>query len=411
MDARRVQLTTAYCRDARFAPQGRQVQIRDSRLRGFYMNKGSTCKTFMCQADCVDALGRRKTVRLKIGDVELMEADDARNEARKLIASIKAGEHTKTDKPHDVTLREAWESFSKRRGAKLSKETIRSYSKALDIVLPDFLDLPLKNLSSTAAGRELVAERHEQETTDRGPYMANRAMQTLRTVYNDARRRYDGLPSMSPTALVNFNEERRYELEDGVLPQFWAALDKIENPVKRALHATLLLSGSRPGALCRLKWKNVDTERRTAFIENPKGGEKRAFELVLSRRMIEYMEAARYDDEWVFFGMKSQNSYRESSMPVPAGKLRNIYQAVAKKIHVDSLFLKLLVNHKLMDVTHGYAGQRSILLETLIAEQERISAALLPSGAKGIRRRPAEPRGDSRSRHGTSATRRCTARS
>ena len=65
-------------------------------------------------------------------------------------------------------------------------------------------------------------------------------------------------------------------------------------------------------------------------------------------------------------------------MPVPAGKLRNIYQAVAKSLHVDDLFLKLLVNHKVTDVTHGYAGQRSILLDTLIAEQERISEALLP---------------------------------
>ncbi|MCH9027099.1 MAG: hypothetical protein IIA05_08305 [Proteobacteria bacterium] len=90
------------------------------------------------------------------------------------------------------------------------------------------------------------------------------------------------------------------------------------------------------------------------------------------------MERVRFDDEWVFFGMKSPNSYREASMPVPAGKLRNIYQAVAKSLHVDDLFLKLLVNHKVTDVTHGYAGQRSILLDTLIAEQERISEALLP---------------------------------
>lgn len=44
--------------------------------------------------------------------------------------------------------------------------------------------------------------------------MVNRAFQTLRTVYNDARKRYDGLPEMSPTALVAFNEEHRYQVGD-----------------------------------------------------------------------------------------------------------------------------------------------------------------------------------------------------
>lgn len=56
---------------------------------------------------------------------------------------------------------------------------------------------------------------------------------------------------------------------------------------------------------------------------------------------------------------------------------RNVYRAVAKSLHVDDVHLKLLVNHKLTDVTHGYAGQRSILLETLIAEQEQISRHLM----------------------------------
>lgn len=375
MGAIRKLLTNENGRNAPPAPPGRQIITRDTRLRGFYRMDGATCSTYYCQADCKDAIGRKKTIRRRIEDVQLIDVDDARNEERKIIAAIKAGEFTKTDRPHDVTLREAWEHFREARGPELSVQTVRSYTKAMEAVLKDWLDLPLRNLSETAAARKLVRERHERETEARGPYMANRSFRTLRTVYNYARRAFDGVPEMTPTALVRFNEERRYEVGD-VLSQFWSALERIENPVKRAFHAVLLLSGSRPGALSRLRWSDVDLDRRTPFVANPKGGEKRAFELVLSDTMVEHMEAARYDDEWVFFGMRSQNSYREPSMPVPAGKLRNIYQAVAKKIRVDDLFLKLLVNHKVTDVTHGYAGQRSILLETLIAEQERISEAL-----------------------------------
>lgn len=162
------------------------------------------------------------------------------------------------------------------------------------------------------------------------------------------------------SALVNFNEEPRYVVDDpGVVPKLWTSLEKVDNLVKCSFFAVLLLAGARPGDIKGLLWLDVDFERRTAYIANPKGG--RAFELVPSTPMIDFMEQARFDDELVFVGMSCPNSYREPSMPLPAGKWRNVYQAVAKSLHVDDVHLKLLVNHKLTDVTHGYAGQRSIL--------------------------------------------------
>lgn len=322
----RTNITTTFARSLGFAPSGRQVQIRDSRLRGFYINQGSTTRTYMCQADCKDALGKKKTIRKKIGDVELVDADDARNEARLIIARIKSGEFTRTDEPKPVTLREAWKHFKRSKKSRLSPQTMRSYTKSIETVLADWLDLPLRNLSETVEARKLVRDRHAQETVQRGPFMANRSFQVLRTVYNHARKGLDdNLRDMPPTALVNFNEEPRYVVDDpDVVPKFWSALDKIENPVKRSFFAVLLLAGARPGDIKGLRWRDVGLERRTAYIANPKGG--RAFELVLSTPMIEFIEKARFDDELVFIGMSSPNSYRESSMPLPAGKWRNVYQ-------------------------------------------------------------------------------------
>ena len=350
MGAIRQLLTNENSRNAAFASPGKQLVTRDTRLRGFYRLDGTTCSAYYCQADCKDPLGRRKTVRRRIDDVQLIDADDARNQARLLIAKIKAGEFFDDGEgQHDVTLEEAWEHYLATRD--LSVETHRSYRKSLKNVLADYMDVPLRNLSETAAARKLVAARHAEET--------------------------DGLPEMPPTALVRFNRETRYQVGDDVLPLIWEAHAKIDNPISKSLSAVILLTGGRPIEVSQLRWQNVDLDRRTAFIEKTKNG--RSFEYILSTPAVAYLDQARFDDEWVFPGVRQGGDYRIPSMPIPVGKFRNVYQAVAKKIHVDDLFLKMLVNHKLTDVTHGYAGQKSILLGTLIAEQERISQALMKS--------------------------------
>ena len=115
-----------------------------------------------------------------------------------LIAKIKAGDFVGTgEDQHDVTLEEAWEHYLATR--ELSTETHRLYRKSLKNVLADYMGVPLKNLSETAAARKLVAARHVEETEQRGPYQANRVFQALRAVYNHARKSFDGLPEMPPT--------------------------------------------------------------------------------------------------------------------------------------------------------------------------------------------------------------------
>ncbi|MCH9027103.1 MAG: tyrosine-type recombinase/integrase [Proteobacteria bacterium] len=375
MGAKRKYIKTDQARSEPFEPPGKHRILRDTQLRGFYMYIGSMSATYYCNADYKDSLGRKKTRRKKIGDVQLFEAEDARNEARLEIAKIKSGLTAVVDKPREITLRDAWEFFLKRRGPNLATETLRSYRKAMELVLPDLLDVSLKKLASEI-GRYEMEKRHIKESEERGPFMANRAMQTLRAVYRHARKGFDGLPETPPTALVGFNKEERYQVGN-VLPELWEAHAAIANPITKSLAAVVLLTGGRPGEVSRLRWENIDLARQTARIEHTKS--KRPFEYILSQPAIQYLEEARYDDEWVFPGIKQSRDYRVPSMPVPIGKFRNIYQAVAKSIHVDDLFLKMLVNHRLADVTHGYAGQRSILLDTLIAEQERISEALTTS--------------------------------
>jgi hypothetical protein len=48
-------------------------------------------------------------------------------------------------------------------------------------------------------------------------------------------------------------------------------------------HLLMLLSGSRPTALKKLRMQYVDLRGRTIHSQRPKGGEEKAFDIPLSR--------------------------------------------------------------------------------------------------------------------------------
>ena len=116
-------------------------------------------------------------------------------------------------------------------------------------------------------------------------------------VYNFAlKKRIDtSLPPYNPTSAIDWNKEERRNTGMGAadLPDWYAQLCALPNPVRRAFHMTMLLSGSRPDALRRARWEHVDRERRTLHIPSPKGGVKKAFDVPLSRPMLVCLRWAR----------------------------------------------------------------------------------------------------------------------
>jgi len=58
----------------------------------------------------------------------------------------------------------------------------------------------------------------------------------------------------------------------GDLKGWLKELASLENPVRREFHLLMLLSGSRPTALQKVKPNHIDFRRRVLRIEKPKGG-------------------------------------------------------------------------------------------------------------------------------------------
>src|SRR5437764_11250636 len=106
-----------------FATSGQQL-FRDAELSGFFVVVGKRTKTFMVQGD-LRANGKRRSVRIKVGEVGDLNTREARANAKTLLGSIAGGidprpesadvssESAKASEsgPNGPTLRAAWTRY------------------------------------------------------------------------------------------------------------------------------------------------------------------------------------------------------------------------------------------------------------------------------------------------------------
>lgn len=394
----------------RLSPGG-QYRARDTELGGFFVLVGSRSRTYMIQADLRTG-GRRQTIRMKVGDAARLNAREARARAKALLGAIASGEDPRVErrgrgrgrpKIYGVpTLREAWERYrtSHLVRKKRADSTIHHYRDHVQRVLADWLDLPLSEL---AQDPRRVADRHDQLTRDSGWAMANGAMRSLRAIYNHARRTCPELPRDNPTLGVDWNPQVRRDTGMGLddLPDWFEQLAAIENPVRREFHLMSLLSGSRPDALKKVCLEDVDLARRLMHIRKPKGGEERAFDIPLSRGMIESIIRLRrlapiiYPDTsrtWLFpsdapSGHLVEHGEKRSVLSRWGNDLRQSYRTLGQAAGLSEIDMHLLMNHSLPGVNAGYITRHKLLGDHLRQQQERLSRLIL-GAVVGRGRRP-----------------------
>ena len=97
-------------------------------------------------------------------------------------------------------------------------------------------------------------------------------------------------------------------LAEADMPAWWKAVEQIPEEVHREAHVFCLLSALRRNSLVELQWKDLDLKRRCVRSGKPKGGEDRAFDLILCQPMLRCLWRARREpkalsahaDKWVF---------------------------------------------------------------------------------------------------------------
>lgn len=284
-----------------FAQTG-QYRVRDNDLPGFFVLIGTGKKSFMIQADLRPKAGGRTSIRMKVAEAGELNVRDARAKAKGLLAAIAAGDDPRPAKappPDDgaaeaeaaagvPTLGEAWARFrvSHLERKKRSANTLRIYKDHMERLFADWLD---RSLLEIGEAPRLLADRHDAISAANGPAIANGAMRSFRAVYNHARKTCRALPAENPAHAIDWNPETRRDTAMGVtdLPAWFEQLAAVANPVRRELHLLTLLSGSRPEALKQVQVSDLDLKNRVMRLTKPKGVEIKAFDVPLSRPMME----------------------------------------------------------------------------------------------------------------------------
>jgi integrase len=217
-------------------------------------------------------------------------------------------------------------------------------------------------------------------------------MRVLSAIYNHAQRYAQHLPGVNPVSIVDFNEERRRQTGMGPqdLSAWHAQLMRLPNPVRREFHLFMLLSGSRPDALSKARWEHLDRRRRVLHIPRPKGGEKKAFDIPLSREMIRCLLRVRraaqqmypaQADTWIYpadsaIGHLAEHKEARSVLSKWGNDLRQTYRTLAQAAGLSEFDTHLLMNHSLPGVNAGYIT-RGKLMSHLRDQQQLVSGYIV----------------------------------
>ncbi|AJA61658.1 tyrosine-type recombinase/integrase [Bradyrhizobium japonicum] len=400
------------------APKEGWYLARDTELKGFFVVIGKRRRTFTVQGDLRRGGKRASSIRVSIGDANEMSTRAARATAKEYLAQISRGRHPKDEKQLEpknpapamesrgtvanITLRQAWERYLEAHLIRKnrSEKTIEGYRDHVERIFAEWLDTTLHELATDPAR---VAKKHDEITSENGPYMANGSMRTLRAIYHHARKTNRSLPSDNPADAVDWNVEERRNTGMGSadLKGWFAQLAVLDNPIRREFHLFTLLCGSRPTALQEAKPEHIDFRRRTLHIPKPKGGKKKAFDIPLSRQMILCLiRAIRFGrqmyptqaQEWTFpadsgSGHLAETKEDREILSKWGNDLRQTFRTIATAAGVSEVDAKLLMNHAIPGVNGGYITRHKLLEDHLRSQQQAISSAVFAALSTSIAHR------------------------
>jgi len=372
--------------------------VRDTKVTGLLLAVNKKSKSYKVQRDLWRGQrGRRqfvKTVRHTIGTTEELSLEEARLRAEDVIRQIKLG--IDPNEPISDQKSEGWtvdilydEYAADMRKRECTERTIEDVLYRRDLYLADWKRLPLTELT-----RSMVRAKHEELTQKRGKSTANHVMRDFRAAYNLALKIVDNpdLIPDNPVKAVTFNKERasnRVILPED-LPDWWAKVQSLPNPQRRAMHELGLLSGLRPGTLVSLERNWVCLEDQAISIPKMKSG--RSFDLPLSQHMVGVVKRAMELGDvlypgapWLFPTRSSKDQrtviatqvWREKTLPSETGHiLRHTYRTIAQREGIDKIEARLLLDHTVQGIDGVYIHEKA-LFDRLLTAQEKMTKAIL----------------------------------
>lgn len=377
-------------------PQEKLVVIRDTKVTGLMLVVNKNSKSYKIQRDLwTGHRGRRrlvKTVRYTLGTTDDLTLEEARIRAEEMLAQVKRGVDPNakpTISSENWTVLKMYEEYGHDMKTRDRVERTFTDMKArLERYLPKWKEMPINEIK-----RSFAREEHKRITQNHGPVVANQALRDFRACYNFALKVADDPDTLPPNPIiaVTFNKERASNrvLMPDYLPEWWAKVQMIPNPLRRDMHTLALLSGLRPGTLVSLRREWVDLKTRAISIPRMKSG--RSFDLPLSEHMVKLVkrimdtgDVLYPNSPWLFPTRSFKKReiimtqvWKENSLPSETGHiLRHTFRTLAQRACIDKIEARLLLDHKVQGIDGVYIHEKA-LFDKLIATQEVMSTFIL----------------------------------
>ncbi len=367
-----VEITDHFTGDIR-SPHKGQIIYRDDNLVGFGLRVTASQRAYI--AECkVNGKARRIT----LGRHGSLSADEAREQAAKLIEQMSARRLPSKRSTQAPTLKELLALYLDRRH--LRPTTVLNYKRVINGCLADWLDKPI-----TMITEEMVQTRHKDLAKTNhmgtmGHHQANAAMHVLSRMLNyaaDNLQSPDGQPaiSLNPVGKLTQNKlwyktnRRELVVPDHKLASWYQAVMSLESPMVRDYLLLLVLTGLRRTEAISLKWSDVDFGEQTLTIPAEISKNHREHKLPLSDFILTILAHRKIqagNSQWVFPRADIdqfmaypydaiQVAAKRAGCPFTPHALRRTFCSVAARAGVGHHLIRKLVNHtQVLDVAHKY---------------------------------------------------------
>ncbi len=332
---------------------------RDTDVKGLMCICHKTCKTFAVQSDVRREKRHVRTVRVKIGRADHIRLAEARNEARKLMATIQSGvDPTAGPESTGITLEQALKEHLKER--ELSDATVRNYQYHMDNYLGR-----LRRRAVADITRQDCRELLDQLTKRHGKTTGGSVMRTVRALVNTARR-HDETIGANPVDALRVPATPKREVGELDLAGFWSTTEAM-SPLMRDLQRTFLLTGARRTSLLGVKCADFDAEAGVLTFTHMKTG--RAWSFPTGRWLTETLKARMAEDEplnspWLWPSPGSATGHvaepKRAGVPSPHA-LRHHARTMMIAAVVPYAEGALLLGQRLPGASGGYVHQTHLV--------------------------------------------------
>jgi integrase len=395
-------------------PESGRVDYFDTELKGLLLRvsadypdkktkeiqKGS--KVFYVQVDVRDtATGKYISKKGKIGHYGEFTPEQARQKAPEIMKQLRAGKSVNDDAV--PTLRDLYERYIKDKP--LAKTTLTAYSFHIPPKFESWLDLPLSKLETTLTP-EVIIDRYNQVLANSGSGAAHNAFKCLQSIINYGAVLYPQHITRNPVKIISDaklwveRQAREDKLDVGEFAIFYDGLLQF-TPIHRDSFLFALYQGLRPNEAQSIEWKDVDLEKKTAFIRHETEKSKRSYNVPLCRQAMVIMnrrnEAREEGNPFVFpsdwrtnkrghITMRAEKLKKRTGLDLTVHGLRRTFITTGEKLRLRREDINLLTGHVDGSVTGKHYSRLTLddLRPTLQRIADEIEQQLTKRPAKVI---------------------------